>query len=879
MQIRGNAEKSRGSSITVINTFLIFAVAWMLLFTTAQPGLAAIAPDVVSLTSITSALNTPVRLTSDSSGFLYISDPRNGGIIKLDSAGTYQSRITAGSNTLGIAVAASGDLLVSQGTSVAVYANGIKAREFGTFGRANGIAVTTAGVIFVVDSASNNVQAFNSDYSPRTLGSSNSFGGTGIATGQFRQPTGISYEKLADQLAVVDTRNGRVQFFSTSGVYQKSIGSYGAGPLSFSSPQAISFEYSADGTTLKRIYVLDAYQSTVQVMDGATGEFIRYIGNYGITQGKLFTPSDILFDKSSRLVVANGTGKLALFGVADPSTSPMLLIDTIPQATNLPAITLSGTTTGTSVTINGASATMNGSAWSRVVSLAAGVNTFTVVASNGTTSTTKTVSITASAPAANPVILTVTPIPSHTASAPLTVSGTTTAGSSVTINGTPASVVGTAWNATITLQQGLNTLKIVASKSGMNTTTVDISITLDTTVPILASRLPSPGSVFSTPLQTISGTVSSSNATTIVLTVNGTSQSVTVTDGTFSIPVILAGGNNAVSLHAIDSNGATSPTLQTTLTYNPLTPRVMITTPANSVSGAASYRLTGTAPAGSSITVNGSPAIVNGTNWSADVQLSPGINNFEVTATPAAGGAATTATTSVAYSPGLPNLSITSPPRDVAVGSPTYTLSGTATPGSIVTARINGVPTTVTTSASGLFAVVIPDMTATGAATAVINVTDPVSGTTASSTRSFVYEAAAPKLTMISSSPLVVTATAGSVLIAQDKNGPVGTVTSVNGIPTLDLTGINYDAATLNIQSLSPAGLSSRNGDMNNDGKVDLADALKALRGSAKLDTITFSQTLTGDVAPLVNFESQPDGVIGLDDAIVILNKLLGLIP
>jgi hypothetical protein len=858
---------------------------------------AVIAPDITSLTSISSSLTSPVRLAEDSSGFLYVSDPRSGGIVKFTSAGTYQAKINSASNSLGVAVVSSGDLLVSQGATIAVYSPaGTKVKEFGAFGKANGIAITASGSIYVADSTNNNVQVFNSDYSPRSLGASNSFGSVGTATGQFRQPTGISYEKVSDQLAVVDTRNGRVQFFSPVGVYQKSIGSFGAGPLKFTSPQSVSFEYSADQATLKRMYVVDAFQSTIQIIDGATFDFVRYIGSYGITDGKLVTPSDILFDKNSQLVVANGTGKLSLFKIADPINGPLLQIDALPQATNLATLLFSGTTTGATVTVNGTAATVNGTLWSISVNLTIGVNTFTVVATDSKgISTTKTVSVTALTPAKNPVSLTVSSVASQTALRTLALSGTVTAGGAVTItnstNGstdTIATVSGSSWNAAVSLIAGANTLRIAANKSGMDSSTFDLMVTLDTSMPVIATRLPSTGSIFSTPLQTLTGTVIASSAVTIVVTVNGkTEPPVQVSGGVFSIPVTLAQGSNSVTLVAVDSFGVTIQSAASLVTYNPQAPRITVTTPAAAVSGTQAYHLEGAAPAGSSVTVNGTAATVTGTVWKADVILAPGTNSFEVkaTVTQASGVPATTTTmTEVSYSPGVPSLAIISPAKDAPVATSSYILTGSATAGTVVTALINGVPTPVSTSASGAFSLTIPTMTiaagaSTGTYTVVVSVTDST-GATSTSTRSIIYDPKPQTVTTVSVSPVVVTTTAG-VLFAKDKNGPILVTPSViNGVTTLDLTGITFDPATLNIQALSAAGLSSRNGSFAGNAKPVIADALQALKISANQEpTPPFSQMLSGDVAPLVNFESKPDGKIDLDDVVVILNKVLGLIP
>ncbi|MEI7816573.1 MAG: Ig-like domain-containing protein [Desulfuromonadales bacterium] len=854
------------------STLLIFS-----LLLNAGPAFPAIAPDVTSLSSISASLSTPVRLAADISGSLYVSDPRSRGIVKFASDGSHAATIPVGTGILGVAVTATGEILVCQGTSVAVYSStGTKLKEFGTFTKANGISITKNGVIFVVDSLSNSIQAFNaSDYSPHKIGASNSFGTAGTASGQFRQPTGIAYEKVADQIAVVDTRNGRIQFFSTTGVYQKSIGSFGAGPLKFTSPQSVSFEYSTDQTVLKRIYVVDSFQSTIQVIDAATSEFVRYIGGYGVTDGKLVTPSDILFDKNSRLVVANGTGKLSLFGVADPSLGPFLQIDTVPQATNLTTLTITGTTTGTAVSINGVPGTLVGTVWSGNVSLTPGVNPVTVVASDAKGSTSRMLTVTALAPAVNPVSLTVTPVATQTSQSALTLSGTVTEGASVTVNGAAALVTGAAWSMKINLSTGLNTLRIIASKAGMGNSTADVSVVLDTSTPVIATRLPSPGSVFSTPLQTLSGTVSSSNATTIIVTVNGTSQTSPVSDGIFFVPVVLALGNNNISIVGVDSFGATTQALASSVSYNPQTPKVIIATPAAAVSGTATYRLEGTAPSGSSVTINGAAAVLSGVGWSADVQLSPGVNNFEVKASQAS-GVSTTAVTAVAYSPGLPSLSITSPAKDSPVATSYNNVSGTASPSAIVSARVNDVPASVTTSASGSFSIAIPTLTTPGTYTVTVSVTD-ATGATSTSSRSILYDPNSPVINSVTTSPIKVTAP-GGVLVAKDKNGAVGASTVTNGIATLDLTGVSYDPATLNIQALSPAGSSSRNGDLNGDGKLDIADALLALRVLVGLEPeLSAQQLLRGDVGPITNGEPTVDGQIKMSDIVVIMEKIIGL--
>jgi alpha-tubulin suppressor-like RCC1 family protein len=68
-------------------------------------------------------------------------------------------------------------------------------------------------------------------------------------------------------------------------------------------------------------------------------------------------------------------------------------------------------------------------------------------------------------------------------------------------------------------------------------------------------------------------------------------------------------------------------------------------------------------------------------------------------------------------------------------------------------------------------------------------------------------------------------------------------------------------------------------GDVNNDGKVDIADALRVLRISVGLETPTATDLLQGDVAPLdAAGIPLPDKKLTVGDALVILRKAVGLI-
>jgi len=66
-------------------------------------------------------------------------------------------------------------------------------------------------------------------------------------------------------------------------------------------------------------------------------------------------------------------------------------------------------------------------------------------------------------------------------------------------------------------------------------------------------------------------------------------------------------------------------------------------------------------------------------------------------------------------------------------------------------------------------------------------------------------------------------------------------------------------------------------GDLNNDGNVDVADALLAFRMTAGMISPTVTDLVRGDVAPMVNGLPQPDGKIDIGDVVVLLRRAVGL--
>lgn len=97
----------------------------------------------------------------------------------------------------------------------------------------------------------------------------------------------------------------------------------------------------------------------------------------------------------------------------------------------------------------------------------------------------------------------------------------------------------------------------------------------------------------------------------------------------------------------------------------------------------------------------------------------------------------------------------------------------------------------------------------------------------------------------------------------------IHTLASVNG------QQVTYTSVPLG--SANRMGI-ARDGDVNQDGYVSIADLLIVTKISLGLDVPTTAELIKGDVAPLIGGVPSPDGSINAGDYIVLQKKILGLI-
>ncbi|WP_298268729.1 Ig-like domain-containing protein [Geobacter sp.] len=881
-----------------------FSLAFLVI-SLATTSLAALAPVVVAQNPISEGMRSPLRVAVDSTGNSYVTDPLSGGVLKYNPFGHLTALIKTAHSPQGIAIAADGSLLVGQGDYVAILgADGTETGRLGTgagqFKMVNGITVDSAGFIYVVDSQDNCVQVFNANgvYARR-------FGSFGTANGQFSTPSGIAFEKISGQVAVVDTRNGRVQFFDTNGVYKRTVGVFGSGALGFTAPQGVAFEYTSDPTpALKRMYVVDTFQSTVQAIDpNGTQQYLSTFGGYGGGKGQLMVPSDLVFDQAyGRLLVVNGYGNLSVFnidggGVPVDTTPPALTIDPVPATVYAATVDVSGIVeAGAAMTISASGGAVvspisfpSAGTWRVTLSgLVPGSTTVTVTARDASlNAATLAATVNYLQPAPQ---LALDPTSSVTNDPYQLLSGTVDAGSTVTVANTTtganvtATVFGTSWSCRVPLANGLNALTVKATRPQSAAGTLSLATILDTAAPVLHVSALADGSYTSEQVQNIQATVSDANIGTVLL--NG--EPVTLANGAFSTAVTLNNGPNVITVVAADLAG-NSVSDTRTIIFDPTRPVVTFAAPAEGGYVAVNHvTVSGSVDKTAKVTVAGQPATMTGKEWSADVPLVAGLNTVEVTAVDLAGNV-TTVKRTVVFDADAPTLVLTSPTQDKAVNTKSVALTGLVSDSAPVTftADVNGVPVQVE-QADGTFALGVT-FADEGTYAITIRATD-AAGNTGTVTRTLIYDTTPPALALNAvntpfPAELSGTVEQGATVTVEDKNGAAGTVTMSGEAWQATLTVGSYDADTLAVRATDAAGNSTvkalvvqvPDGDLDGDGKVAVQDALLALKVYLGQIKPTAAYLTHGDIGPLLQGKAHPNGAVDMVDIILILRKALGM--
>lgn len=262
------------------------AVVTTLAGTSAQPA-------VVNGTGGAARFNYPAGLARDASGNAYVTDQIGNTVRKITAAGVVTT--IAGSPGL-------------SGTTDAV---GAAAR----FNNPTGIAVDTAGVLYVADAGNHTIRKIATDGTVTTFagtaGTTGTQNGTGIAA-QFNDPEGLAVD-ASNNLYVADTGNNVIRKITPAGVVTTFAGVMGTagsqdgavGVAQFSGPMGVCVDSS--GT----VYVADTSNGTIRKIAGGTVSTLAgTAGNWGSNDGtgaaaSFFGPEGVAVDAAGNVYVAD----------------------------------------------------------------------------------------------------------------------------------------------------------------------------------------------------------------------------------------------------------------------------------------------------------------------------------------------------------------------------------------------------------------------------------------------------------------------------------------------------------------------------------------------------------------------------------------------
>jgi hypothetical protein len=336
------------------------------------------------------------------------------------------------------------------------------------------------------------------------------------------------------------------------------------------------------------------------------------------------------------------------------------------------------------------------------------------------------------------------------------------------------------------------------------------------------------------------------------ITTTGASTLTPQTIGTIAFtPATLAVGGATVASASATSGLA--------VTFSSTTPGVCTVNGAN-VSGITAGTCTVAADQAGDATYSAAPQIT------ADIIVSAAGNTDQVPGSP----------TGVVATAGNGRATIEFTPPAANGGSSITGYIVTSTPGGIKGSS-SAIPITVTGLTNGTpytFTVVAINAMGTGTASAPSNIITPV---VPPITFTITPAAATNGAISPAGSQTVVAGDTADFVIAPKSGFQISTVAGCGGT----LSGTTYTTAGAVSNCTVTAtfiAIPTLKGDLNDDKKVDITDALWALQFAIGLRTSNATDKARGDVAPLAGGKSVPDGVIDISDAVAILQKSVGLV-
>jgi DNA-binding beta-propeller fold protein YncE len=240
----------------------------------------------------------------DVAGVLYVADPGAKGVHRFDRPAKRYSLMRGEGNTslpspVGLTVGPNGTVYVTDSVLGAVYVlkpgaeYATRLNLAGTLRQPTGIAFDPVGnQLFVSDTFEHCIKVYGLDGSQvRTLGR------RGDGDGEFNFPT-MLWRNDAGQLLVADSLNFRTQIFALDGRFISKFGKLGDG--SGDAPRQKGVATDRYG----HIYLIDSLLHAVQIFD-ASGRLLLSFGGLGQALGEFWLPTGVFVDADNMIYVTD----------------------------------------------------------------------------------------------------------------------------------------------------------------------------------------------------------------------------------------------------------------------------------------------------------------------------------------------------------------------------------------------------------------------------------------------------------------------------------------------------------------------------------------------------------------------------------------------
>ncbi|MFA5832145.1 MAG: Ig-like domain-containing protein [Bacteroidota bacterium] len=381
--------------------------------------------------------------------------------------------------------------------------------------------------------------------------------------------------------------------------------------------------------------------------------------------------------------------------------------NTLTNETNIQFVGSVYDSTITTLTINGIPVSIDSSGiFTYIATLLDGTNTISIVAVDAVGNTT-TVERIVNRDSNSPVITIYSPIDSLiTNQTTMQITGLITDASSVTltINGNVVALDSTgAFSFTVSLNEGGNSLTIVATDAAGNSTTVSRFVVRDSQPPMLSITSPIDSAVTNQSTVQITGVVFDSSS--VAVSINGTY--VTIEAGnSFLHSLNLTEGLNTIAIVAEDGAGNTT-TVPRIVIRDSTPPALTIAAPNDStITNQTTVLISGAVSDATStvVVINGNVVALTNGAFSHTIALSEGSNIISVNVSDAAGNVVTE-TRTVILDTAAPALTVTLPVNNSLTNQTSVVVSGSVDDSSPVTLTVNGLPLSV--NSNGSFSVVL----------------------------------------------------------------------------------------------------------------------------------------------------------------------------